>query len=92
MSHREYLTHLAWIEENYNDPSRTDHYLMQLILAVKQILAKNPDSVKVGPLKFGTKKLKKPKTPEERMMDSKRARYGALGLKLQEPDYDQNLG
>ena len=30
MTHREYLTRMAVIESEWDEPSRTDHYLMQI--------------------------------------------------------------
>jgi hypothetical protein len=34
-THREYRTRLAWLRAQYNQPSRTDYYLMQIAGYVK---------------------------------------------------------
>ena len=59
-THREYLTRLAWIEEQWNFPSRSDQYLMQVAAEVRRVLSKKPDAVKLEhfKLKFGTVKRK----------------------------------
>lgn len=85
MSHREYLTRLAWIEDNYNDPNRTDFYLMQIATEIRRVLHKHPKQVKINQFKlpFGKKKEQKWSTMEE----SKAAWFGALNaLKKQQND------
>lgn len=42
LSHREYLTWLAWTQDEWNQPNRTDYYLMQLTMVLKQKFARNP--------------------------------------------------
>lgn len=37
-SHREYRTRLAWLDEQWNRPDRTDHYLMQVAAEVRRVL------------------------------------------------------
>jgi hypothetical protein len=46
MSHREYLTRLAWLEEQWNIPSLTHHYLMQVAQEVRRGWIKKPSTVK----------------------------------------------
>lgn len=57
MSHREYLTRLAWIEENWNDPDRSDYYLMQIAQEIRKVMSKKPKNIKLDHLKikFGMK-------------------------------------
>ena len=45
MSHREYLTWQAWLRKEWNRPSRTDYYLMQLSADVRNLFAKKPVEV-----------------------------------------------
>ena len=47
MSHREYLTRMAWLEENLNDPERSDFYLMQIAQEVRRVLSKKPNKIKL---------------------------------------------
>lgn len=51
-SYREYLTTLSWLEEEWNVPSRSDYYMMQLITVVNRIMRKNPRSVKLEDAKM----------------------------------------
>ena len=37
-THREYLTWLAWLGEQWNQPSRSDNYLMQIALRIQQAI------------------------------------------------------
>ncbi len=37
-SHREYLTIIAWLEQQWNEPSRSDHYLMQIDARLEQLI------------------------------------------------------
>ncbi len=59
-THREYLTWEHWLQEEWNSPTRSDYYLMQLTQRVMQILRKNPNQVKLEdqkiPFSFGAKK------------------------------------
>lgn len=46
-THREYLMWMAWRQLEWNRPSRTDHYLMQIALEVRRVLAKRPAMYKL---------------------------------------------
>ncbi len=39
LSHRQYLTLHEWLKEQWDKPSRTDYYLMQLTAEVRSALA-----------------------------------------------------
>lgn len=52
MSHREFSTWDAWLEEEWNRPNRSDHYLMQIAATAARILAKNPSAVKDADFKL----------------------------------------
>lgn len=53
-SHREYLTRLAWLDLQWNEPNRSDHYAMQIVQAIRQMF--NKSDVSLGsqkiPFKF----------------------------------------
>ena len=40
MTHREYRTQRIWLDEQWNEPSRTDHYLIQIAAYVCYVLSK----------------------------------------------------
>ena len=44
-THREYVTWLAWLDEQWNQPDRTDHYLMQIAHCVRQQRAAHPEQL-----------------------------------------------
>lgn len=46
-THRQFLLWQMWRVRQWNEPSLTDHYIMQLTLAVRQILAKNPRRIRL---------------------------------------------
>ena len=45
LTHRQFRCWQAWLEAEWNAPSRTDHYLMLVAQRVLQAAAKNPGSV-----------------------------------------------
>ena len=81
ISHREYLTRLAWLDEQWDKPDRTDHYLMQLCMVVRQILSKNPKAIKLEhhELKF-TRKVRKVLTKEQQAAASTSFWFGLVGM------------
>jgi hypothetical protein len=56
MTHRQYAAWCRWRGQEWNRPSRTDSYLMQIACEVRRVLSKNPNGVKIKhfELKFGT--------------------------------------
>lgn len=72
-THREYLAWMDWLNEEWERPSRSDNYLMQIAAEVRRVLSKKPNSIKLRDflLKF---KKQKPKelTLEEATKQSKR--------------------
>lgn len=51
-THRQFQVALEWIEREWNEPSRTDHYLMQLAAEIRRSNVKNPQSVKMDHFKI----------------------------------------
>lgn len=78
MSHREYLTRLAWIEENLNDPEKNEFYLMQIASEVRRVLSKNPNKIKLEDFKI--KFASKVTEVQDRMQKSKQAWMAALSM------------
>jgi hypothetical protein len=71
MTNREYRTRLAWLEKQWNEPDRTDHYLMMIANEVRNVLnKKKPVDLKPWriPFKWQPKKPERtgPFTQEEK--------------------------
>lgn len=80
VTHREYLVRLAWLDREWNEPSRTDHYLMQIAKYLDAIWRKltklgELDSYKIP---FGRKTVRDPKTEGERRAQQSRTMWGAV--------------
>lgn len=58
MTHRQFLAWQAWLGGEWDHPSRTDHYLMQIAFGVHRANVKHPERVKFEHmrLKFGEPK------------------------------------
>lgn len=58
MTHRQFLVWQVWLDEEMNNPSREDHYLMQIAQEVAKTRAKHPNQVKLEGFKLvHTKKI-----------------------------------
>ena len=81
-SHREYLTWMVWLNEEWNNPNRTDHYLMQ----IAQLLSDSKKVQGLNDLKipFTLKKQQQQQTREQQLriegMQAKTAFKVAVGL------------
>lgn len=72
---REYLAWLAWLDKEWEHPSRTDYYLMQIAAEVNGVLRKK------GPLKLDNFKLRftdDKKQPKKETTQQSKSRW--LGL------------
>lgn len=90
---RELAVWLKWLGDQWNKPSRGDHYLMQLDCTVKRLLAEHPDRVQLkdSQLRFESPPLAETMTPEELAADDKREAmwshmrwHTAMGVDLNE--------
>lgn len=97
MTEGEMRVHLAWLEMQWDRPSRADWYVMQNTAEVRRTISKRPNAVRADQFKitFRTPDARESKaalrrTPQERMMESKRAWLGAAGIlhrvKLDQPN------
>lgn len=83
MTHREYLLRLAWIEESWSIPDRTDHYLMQIAQEVRRVLSKSPNRIQMKDfeVKFVSKDRKVTAQEKEKSVrTSKSTWFVALGI------------
>ena len=46
MGHAEYLKWLDWLDDQWNTPDRTDHYLMQVSANIFQSQSRNPTKIR----------------------------------------------
>jgi len=67
---------MLWLDEQMNEPSRSDHYLMQIALEIKSIFGKR---LKLSEMKipFETRKrpTKVPETDKASMIEAIKARW-----------------
>jgi len=63
MTFREYRTRIAWLDKEWNHPSRTDNYLMQIAMEVVRQWSKNKSAYNLShfKLKFGSEAKERPK-------------------------------
>mgnify|MGYP001574194689 FL=1 len=55
ISRREYLMRIAWMEQQWNEPDRSDNYAMQIAAEVKRFreaFSKNPQAVALADMKI----------------------------------------
>lgn len=75
-THRQYRLWLAWLDQQWERPDRTDYYLMQIAAEVRKVLAKNRKQIEIEhfgiPSTFWDRLFKrKPATPPEQQKVSK---------------------
>lgn len=84
-THRECRTRLAWLDEQWNQPSRSDQYAMQIAMEVRRVLSKKPNAVELAhfKLKFGLREVKPvPKLSMADLTKQSKARWcGLVGLR-----------
>lgn len=51
-SHRRYVTALAWLNDQWNKPSRSDHYQMQIAREIRMGNVKDPKTVEMDHFKI----------------------------------------
>lgn len=81
VTHRQMLMLIAWEEEQWNIPNRTDHYLMMLACIQARANSKHPQSIqpKDFALKFeGKKKAKISKDEEAKHLEALKAQRRAM--------------
>lgn len=83
-THREYRTWQVWLDQQWNEPSRTDNYLMQIAQEIRRVLHKHPERVKLDLFKIlfeWRKRSVQPKITKEEATKRSKARWlGFLGM------------
>jgi len=62
-SYRDYLTWMAWLDEQWEMPSRTDHYLMQIAMEIRREFVKQPPRLEQFKIPFTRKERVIRKSP-----------------------------
>jgi hypothetical protein len=72
-TNREYLAWMEWLDQRWNEPDRTDHYLMQI---AREVAYAHVDPKKVGDMKirFSKQVFEAPRKPMTRREASAAAR------------------
>ncbi len=81
MTHREFLTWGAWLDRQWNRPSRSDYYEMQTACQVARVLAKNPGNIQIGQFKlpFGEEGTREQKAQQDKKVsESAKAGWAAI--------------
>jgi len=74
---------MAWLDSQWNEPSRTDYYLMQVAREVKRVLSSKPASVKLLDFKLPFGEEAKPTKPTDKQIEAHKATWiGRLGGKV----------
>lgn len=81
ISYRQYSTWIAWLDQQWNKPDRSDHYMMQVAAEVRRVLSKKPQSIKLGHflLKFEFVPPR-PTTSKQALAASKAKWFAAVGM------------
>jgi len=85
MSHREYMTRMAWIQKELNTPDRTDFYLMQVAQEVRRVLHKKPNTVTLDQfkIKFSLQTARSAETDKQQKIAWSKHRWmSAVGSKI----------
>jgi len=82
-THREYLLWTSWLDAEWEKPSRSDNYLMQIAMEVARVLSKKPKLFRLEQFKLTWQK-EKPKqsklTKKEAAKISKARWFGMTGI------------
>lgn len=81
MSHREFITRFQWLENEENNPNRTDYYLMQIAAEMRRSWIKNKNGIKLEKfkIKFGRADAKEPvKMTKEQAAAIEKAKWFAF--------------
>lgn len=60
VSYREYLLWMAWLDKQWNQPDRSDHYLMQVSRDIARVLSKHPGRIQTKDFKIEFERDGKP--------------------------------
>lgn len=80
---------MAWLKEEWNRPSRTDRYLMQIACEVARVLSKNKRAIRPehfwqnllkGQEKAAKASLAREATEEQRLKRTKKSWFSRLGI------------
>lgn len=85
MTHRQFGAWQNWLARQLNEPSRSDHYLMQIAAWLKRGLVKEPRSVSDSEFRIRFE-VSRPPTPEEAAFGNKLAYlawFASMGVNVE---------
>ena len=86
-THREYLTWVVWLNEQWNVPTKDNLYSMQIAAEVRRVLSKQPNAIKTEHFKMVFEHKKEPtqeqlaKSRAQALQRSKAAWASRVGFK-----------
>lgn len=84
-TNRQHLVWLEWFKLQWNNPSKTDHYLMQITAEVARQWAKHPQNCKISNyiIPFGERRQPTATERKEEIASAKSRWLGFVGLNVQ---------
>ena len=80
ISNRKFLAWVQWFKDQWNNPSLTHYYLMQLSRDVRRCLAKNPNAITSEQSRLQFEMKPKLTSKEERAAAGERSRRTWMGF------------
>ena len=75
LTHRQFLLWRAWLDEQWNRPSRSDHYLMGVGCEVRRANARNPAAVQLSHLKITFERVESARPMSDQQIAASKARW-----------------
>jgi hypothetical protein len=88
-TNREYEVWMAWLSNQWNEPSRSDHYLMQIAQEVCRVLKKNPNQIQLQQFKIPFVLKKKVVKPDKKVRLAQSKSFWFSLLRLGRPPKDK---
>ena len=80
-THREYLVWMAWLEKEWNEPSRTDYQLMRIAQRILQSQSTTPKKINLEDQRVDFKMVKKqPPKKEDKQTIVDRSKSAWMGF------------
>jgi hypothetical protein len=81
-THREFKTWIRWLDEQWNNPTADQYYLMSVAQRVQQVLSKNPNQISLSQQKitFGPGSSKPSLTKDQKASMAKARWASVVGL------------
>lgn len=82
MTHREYLTWLEWLDQQWDEPSRSDYYLMQIAAEVRRgyVASRYARRIRIPDFRLRFQRPRRPRNLREATRWAKAKWFAALGI------------